>query len=164
MTTLTHRIELPLVTKLVNLDTSRMGSRNHRVGMDNISSNLVFMPITLWPLHQLLQPLPTFHAQFLKKNCSIIISICNSQPKKSWMVSKTWNYILYKINELSNVTFITFSIALSIVLLAIIVCMCDVVQWYACHVMWWTKKYVWTNLCGHMMERVTTKAQQCLVV
>ncbi len=109
MTTLTYRIELPLVTKLIDLDTSCMGSHNHRVGMDNISFNLVFMPITLWPLHQLLQPLPTLHAQKFKKNCSIIISICNSQPKKSWMVSKTWNYILYKINELSNVTFITFS-------------------------------------------------------
>jgi hypothetical protein len=39
MTTLTHRIELPLVVKLIDLDTSCMGSHNHKVGMDNISSN-----------------------------------------------------------------------------------------------------------------------------
>ncbi len=47
MTTLTHKIELPLITKLVDLDNSYMGSRNHKVGTDNISSSLVFMPITL---------------------------------------------------------------------------------------------------------------------
>jgi hypothetical protein len=39
MITLTCRIELLLVAKLVDLDTSHMGSHNHKVGMDNISSS-----------------------------------------------------------------------------------------------------------------------------
>ncbi len=39
MTKITHRTNLTIVVKVVDLDTSRIYSPNHMVGMDKISSN-----------------------------------------------------------------------------------------------------------------------------
>jgi len=39
MTKMTHRINLTIVVKVVDLDTSHIYSPNHMVGMDKISSN-----------------------------------------------------------------------------------------------------------------------------
>ncbi len=47
MTALTHRIELSLNAKLDDWDISRMGSHNHRVGMDNISSSVCCFKLIL---------------------------------------------------------------------------------------------------------------------
>jgi len=39
MSKMTHRTNLTIVVKVVDLDTSRIYSPNHMVGMDKISSN-----------------------------------------------------------------------------------------------------------------------------